>query len=55
MRKKKQSFELTLKQTEMLGKFGGASFDYPKLSFERGSTKAARPETFQGHNEGEAV
>jgi hypothetical protein len=26
MRKKKQSFELTFDQTEMLGKFGDASF-----------------------------
>jgi hypothetical protein len=34
MRKKKQSFELRFEQTEMLGRFGDASLDYPKLSFK---------------------
>jgi len=43
MRKKRQSFELTFEQTEMLGKFGGASSVYPKLSFEEVARKLLGP------------
>ena len=47
MREKKQSFELSFEQTEMLGKFGGASSDYPKLSFEEVARKLLGPKSFK--------
>jgi hypothetical protein len=52
MRKKKQAFELTFEQTEMLGKFGGASFDYPKLSFEEVARKLLGPKPFKATTKG---
>jgi hypothetical protein len=52
MRKKKQSFELTFEQTEMLGKFGDASFDYPKLSFEEVARKLLGPKPFKTTTKG---
>ena len=52
MRKKKQSFELTFEQTEMLGKFGAASFDYPKLNFEEVARKLLGPKPFKATKKG---
>jgi hypothetical protein len=52
MKKKKQSFELTFEQTEMLGKFGGAAFDYPKLSFEKVARKLLGPKPFKATTKG---
>ena len=52
MRKKKQAFELTFEQTEMLGKFGGASFDYPKLSFEEVARRLLGPKPFKATTKG---
>ena len=46
---KKQSFELTFEQTEMLGRFGDASFDYPKLSFEEVARKLLGPKPFKAN------
>jgi hypothetical protein len=50
--KKKQSFELTFEQTEMLGRFGDASFDYPKLSFEEVARKLLGPKPFKATTKG---
>ena len=47
MRKKKQSFELTFEQTEMLWRFGDASLDYPKLSFKEVARKLLGPKPFK--------
>jgi len=52
MRKKKQSFELTFEQTEMLGKFGGASSDYPKLSFEEVARRLLGSNPFKATTKG---
>ena len=52
MRKKKQSFELTFEQTEMLGKFAGASSDYAKLSFEEVARKLLGPKPFKATKKG---
>ena len=52
MREKKQSFELSFEQTEMLGKFGGASSDYPKLSFEEVARKLLGPKPFKATTKG---
>jgi hypothetical protein len=52
MRKKRQSFELTFEQTETLGKFGGASSDYPKLSFEKVARKLLGPRPFKATTKG---
>jgi hypothetical protein len=46
MRKKKQSFELTFKQTEKLAKFSDASLDHPKLSFEEVVRQKFGPKRF---------
>ncbi len=52
MRKKKQSFELTFEQTEMLGRFGDASSDYPRLSFEEVARKLLGPKPFKATTKG---
>ena len=52
MRKKKQSFELTFEQTEMLGMFGDASSDYPKLSFKEVARKLLGPKPFKATTNG---
>jgi hypothetical protein len=52
MRKKKQSFELSFEQTEMLAKFGDASSDYPKLSFEEVARKLLGPKPFKAPKKG---
>jgi hypothetical protein len=52
MRKKKQSFELTFEQTEKLAKFSDASFDYPKLSFEKVARKLLGPKPFKATTKG---
>ena len=52
MRKKKQSFELTFEQTEMLGKFGAASSECPKLSFEEVARKLLGPMPFKATKKG---
>ena len=49
---KKQSFELTFEQTEMLGRFGDASFDYPKLSFKEVARKLLGPKPFKATTKG---
>jgi hypothetical protein len=55
MRKKKQSFELTFEQTEMLAKFGEASFDHPKLSFEEVARKLLGPKPFKATKKGKQL
>jgi hypothetical protein len=52
MRKKKQSFELTFEQTEMLANFSDASSDYPKLSFEEVARKLLGPKPFKATTKG---
>jgi len=55
MRKKKQSFELTFEQTEKLAKFSDASFDYPKLSFEKVARKLLGPKPFKAQRRGSSL
>jgi hypothetical protein len=48
----KTIFRLTFEQTEMLGRFGNASFDYPKLSFKEVARKLLGPKPFKATMKG---